>query len=120
VPLRQPGEKLKYGYRAFLIGLHDQPHGLPVPEAGITECPAKHVQHQIQLMAFLGIDGHTDIARLRSLRQLQQTRDQFLDRPFPLRKLESRVQRGQFDRYLRRVDGVFTRILVFAQEPDRL
>ncbi len=86
-----------HGFGAFLVGLDREPKTVPAFERSVAERGCDHLERQFQPIRFLGIDGEIQIVGLGAAREIDQPRHQFRHHAPMAYRLETRMQRGEFD-----------------------
>ena len=90
-------EPRDHGQRPFLIGLDRQPKAVPAPQRLGFAHHLKNVEHDVEALGFLGVDGEGDIGVAGLPRQFHERRQKLVHHPFVLDPFIARMQCGKFD-----------------------
>ena len=83
---------------AFLIGLHREAKPVPATKGIVRAQRREQVEHEVETLRLLRIDGQCEIAAARFRCQGHQRRQQFRHHAFALQIIVAGMQRGEFDR----------------------
>ncbi len=101
--IRQP---VDHGRGVLEVSLHRHAESFPARQRTVAIHRLEHIEHGIEPVRLLGVEGEADIVSARQLRELEYAWHQLGPGTFALREFEPRMQRREFYREARATDRI--------------